>query len=73
MEVKVLRNGAKGQQVKALQTLLIGYGYSCGSSGVDGDFGSATDKAVRAYQKAKGLAVDGIVGPATWSKLLGTS
>ena len=73
VEVKVLRKGAKGRQVKALQTLLIGYGYSCGSSGVDGDFGSATDKAVRAFQKAKGLTVDGVVGPATWGKLLGVS
>jgi N-acetyl-anhydromuramyl-L-alanine amidase AmpD len=72
VEVKVLRKGAKGQQVKALQTLLIGYGYSCGSYGADGDFGSATDKAVRAYQKATGLVVDGIVGQATWAKLLGT-
>ena len=73
VEVKVLRNGAKGQPVKAMQTLLIGYGYSCGSSGADSSFGPATEKAVRAYQKAKGLSVDGIVGPATWSKLLGTS
>ena len=73
VELKVLRKGDKGNDVKALQTLLIGYGYSCGGSGVDGSFGSATEKAVRAYQKAKGLSVDGIVGPATWPKLLGTS
>ena len=71
VKVSVLKKGAKGDQVKALQALLIGYGYSCGSYGVDGSFGSATDKAVRAYQKDKGLAVDGSVGPATWSKLLG--
>ena len=71
VEVKVLRNGAKGQPVKALQTLLIGYGYSCGSSGADSSFGPATEKAVKAYQKAKGLSVDGVCGPATWSKLLG--
>ena len=71
VEVKVLKKGMKGGNVYALQALLIGYGYSCGSSGVDGSFGSATDKAVRAYQKAKGLTVDGSVGPATWKKLLG--
>lgn len=71
VKVSVLKKGAKGEQVKALQTLLIGYGYSCGSYGVDGSFGGATDKAVRAYQKAKGLAVDGIVGSATWNSLLG--
>ena len=72
MELKVLKKGSKGTDVKSLQILLIGYGYSCGSAGADGDFGSVTDKAVRAYQKAKGLAVDGYVGQATWGKLLGT-
>lgn len=73
VDVKVLKKGSKGDSVKALQTLLIGYGHSCGSKGVDGDFGPSTDKAVRAYQKAKGLEVDGSVGPATWGKLLGVS
>jgi N-acetyl-anhydromuramyl-L-alanine amidase AmpD len=71
VKVEMLSKGAKGASVKALQTLLIGYGYSCGKWGADGDFGDATDKAVRAYQKANGLDVDGIVGPATWGKLLG--
>ena len=71
--LRTLRKGDKGDDVKALQILLIGYGYSCGSYGVDGSFGSATDKAVRAYQKDKGLSVDGIVGPKTWAMLLGTS
>ena len=71
ISVKVLKKGAKGNTVKALQALLIGYDYSCGDSGTDGSFGAATDKAVRAYQKAKGLEVDGSVGRATWSSLLG--
>lgn len=73
VEVKVLRKGAKGDNVKALQILLIGRGYSCGSYGADGSFGTATDNAVRAFQKAKGLSVDGICGPNTWKKLLGVS
>ena len=71
MEVKVLKKGAKGNEVKALQALLIGYGYNCGDKGVDGSFGAATDKAVRAYQKDKKLEVDGSCGPKTWNKLLG--
>lgn len=71
VDIKVLKKGSKGATVKALQILLIGQGYSCGSSGADGDFGSATDKAVRAYQKVKGLGVDGVVGSKTWGELLG--
>ena len=69
--VETLKKGSKGDNVKALQTLLIGYGYDCGKYGADGDFGSATNEAVRNYQKAKGLSVDGIVGKNTWNKLLG--
>jgi len=69
----MLQKGSRGDAVKTLQILLIGTepGYSCGRYGVDGDFGSATDSAVRIFQKARGLEVDGIVGPATWAKLLG--
>ena len=73
VKLNTLKRGSTGAQVKALQTLLIGYGYSCGNSGADGNFGQATDAAVRAYQKANGLTVDGSVGPATWGKLLGTA
>ncbi len=73
VDVKVLKKGAKGAEVKAMQILLIGYGFSCGSSGTDGSFGGATDKALRAFQKAKGLEVDGSCGPKTWNKLLGVS
>lgn len=71
VELKVLRKGSKGEQVKALQRMLYAMGYDLGASRVDGSFGSKTDAAVRAYQKRYGLSVDGIVGPATWSKLLG--
>lgn len=66
-----LRKGDKGEAVKALQILLIGRGYSCGDRGADGDFGTATDTAVRAFQKENGLTVDGVVGKDTMSKLLG--
>lgn len=71
VELQVLKQGSKGSAVKALQILLIGYGYSCGASGVDGDFGSATLAAVKKFQKKMGLTVDGIVGAKTWAKLLG--
>lgn len=71
VKLKVLQKGSKGSDVKSLQLLLIGYGYSCGKAGADGDFGTGTNSAVKKYQKAKGLTVDGIVGEKTWKKLLG--
>ena len=71
IELNELEKGSKGDNVKALQTLLIGYGFDCGKYGADGDFGLATDEAVKAYQKKNGLDVDGIVGKNTWNKLLG--
>lgn len=67
----VLRKGAAGGQVKALQQLLQANGCDCGSWGADGSFGAATEGAVRAYQKSKNLEADGIAGSQTWGALLG--
>lgn len=61
--------GWTGTLVRKIQTALIAKGYSCGKSGVDGDFGKDTDAAVRKYQADNGLEVDGIVGPLTQGKL----
>ncbi|MBR5199299.1 MAG: peptidoglycan-binding protein, partial [Bacteroidales bacterium] len=69
--LRYLKKGCKGEDVRALQILLIGHGFTCGPDGADGDFGTNTDKAVRNYQKAMGLVVDGSVGSATMSSLLG--
>ena len=66
----VLEKGSEGNEVKTLQRLLISLGYSCGKSGIDGDFGTATDKAVKKFQTDKGLEVDGVVGKNTWTALL---
>ena len=71
IQVRMLRRGMKGADVKTLQAALITYGFSCGTAGADGDFGSATDAALRKFQTKYGLGVDGIAGNATWSKLLG--
>lgn len=62
----------RGTDVMNVQKALISNGYSCGSTGADGVFGSDTDSAVRAFQKAKGLTVDGIVGENTCTALGGT-
>ena len=71
VKLETLKKGCEGDNVKALQTLLIGYGYDCGKHGADGDFGADTDRAVRVFQKGAGLTVDGVVGKNTWTKLLG--
>ena len=63
----MLRTGSRGDAVRKLQELLNALGYDCGS--VDGIFGSKTYAAVLAFQKANGLAADGIVGSLTWAKL----
>lgn len=64
-----LSKGDKGTEVKEMQEKLIVCGYSCGSYGADGDFGSGTDSAVRSFQKDYGLTVDGKFGPASKAKL----
>lgn len=77
VKMQTLKPGAKGAQVKAMQALLIGYGYSCGKSGADGSYGPATMDALSKYQAehndpktGKPLAVDYSCGPATWRSLL---
>ena len=62
-----LRKGDKGEDVKELQLALNEAGFDCGK--VDGIFGSKTKAAVKEYQKAHGLKVDGIVGRQTWASL----
>lgn len=70
VKMATIKKGGKHPHVKVLQRLLIGSGYSCGTSGVDGSLGPATDAALRKYQKDNGLTVDGSCGPKTWAKLL---
>ncbi|MDR1564872.1 MAG: peptidoglycan-binding protein [Oscillospiraceae bacterium] len=62
-----VKKGSKGATVRQLQTLLNKNGAKLA---VDGDFGTKTLAAVKAYQKAKGLVVDGVVGVKTWGVLL---
>ena len=63
-----LQRGDEGQWVTVLQEELIRHGYALHHDGI---FGSVTEDAVRAFQAARGLTVDGIVGPKTWAALVG--
>lgn len=69
---KTLRRGNYGELVKQLQTKLNALGYDLGVCGIDGDFGQATEKAVKAFQKDHGLTADGVVGQKTWAALENT-
>ena len=62
-----LREGDKGTAVTELQTMLKKLNYYYGS--VTGSFGSLTKQAVRKFQDANKLTVDGVAGPATINKL----
>jgi len=63
---KLTRQGARGDAVKQLQTALNTHGHSLGTDGI---FGPNTLKAVKTFQLANGLVVDGVVGKNTLGKL----
>lgn len=62
-----LKQGASGAPVTALQNRLNQLGFNAGAA--DGQFGPKTTAAVKAFQSAKGLVADGVVGPKTWNQL----
>lgn len=70
-EISRKKNGGKfNTYVRHAQSQLIRHGYKLPKYGADGWFGAETDTAVRAFQKASKLTVDGIIGPKTWAALL---
>jgi len=70
-ELRTLQRGDSGEDVRALQILLSGRGCNGKMTTPDGKFGPNTQGAVKLYQQAKGLTVDGIAGSDTWASLLG--
>lgn len=66
VEHPTLRRGDSGEVIVYLQTLLCDAGDTIP---VDGKFGQKTEAAVRAFQQAEGLTVDGVVGAKTWAAL----
>ncbi len=69
MNANRLKRGDRGKLVEAAQAALVLRGYDV--AGIDGVFGPATDRAVRALQTAHKITVDGWIGRDTWSILLG--
>lgn len=67
----ILKKGSKGTDVRKLQQMLKAQGYDVGA--IDGIFGAKTLAAVKAYQRAHGLVVDGIVGAKTWKVILSSN
>ena len=74
VSVRQVRRGDRNlPAVFTLQRLLSSLGYLGSDSrplAVDGSFGPATDCAVRAFQTARALQVDGVVGEKTWNALI---
>jgi hypothetical protein len=68
MSRDTIRKGDRGEDVLYAQERLNVHG-ACPALVEDGIFGDATDAATREFQSAEGLAVDGIIGPNTWSAL----
>jgi hypothetical protein len=66
--MRILKEGAKGPDVKRWQTFLIGQGFVPGLA--DGKFGPRTHQATVAFQTRFGLVADGIVGNATWGQAM---
>lgn len=66
---RVLKKGMEGSDVIVMQQKLIEHGYFVGKTGADGKFGPATLSALKKFQVDKGIVIDGICGPVTWSKL----
>lgn len=66
---RTLQRGHIGEDVKKLQTALKDLGYDLGNPGIDGIIGPITEKAIKSFQEANGIIVDGIAGPETIAAL----
>ena len=71
VKLPVLRRGDAGGAVMSLQALLLANGIDVGPTGMDGDFGEATWVAVCDLQRERGVTVNGEVGAAEWTALIG--
>ncbi len=78
VQLPLLKRGDTGTAVMNAQALLIYHGYNCGGQIIagreepDGEFGPATENAVKDIQRPGGLDADGVIGAETWAALLKT-
>lgn len=68
--MRIFRLGDEGTEVLDIQRRLLELGAVLDPSELDGRFGATTDRAVRAFQDARNLRIDGLVGPDTWGQLV---
>ena len=61
---ETIRRGDEGEAVRAMQEALLGLGFDLGKWGADGEFGRATEAAVAAFQRERGLPETGVFGAA---------
>lgn len=66
----ITKGSKKTAFVEEMQRMLMKLGYDLPRFGADGDFGNETLKALKAFQKDRGLKVDGKCGPLTWAELM---
>lgn len=65
-----IRRGQSGATIRSAQARLNALGARLT---VDGQFGAATETAVKVFQAANGLTADGVIGRSTWNRLYGVS
>lgn len=73
INLSILKRGSKGEEVKTVQRLLKSMGYIDNTGKaleIDGSFGSKTEHAVKTFQRAEKISVDGVIGVDTWNCLL---
>lgn len=66
----LIRPGARGEAVRDVQHRLLAAGFHVDAGELEGTYGASTESAVRAFQQARALPSDGILGPDTWEQLV---
>lgn len=66
----IIKKGIKGEAVRAMQHLLVGRGFSVGTTGADGSCGGNTVKGINKFKASRGLPENGICDDAMWNRLI---